>query len=115
MSKWTRRELLKSGLAVSASAATGKDAVHLAGIIGSPSMDDSLGQQPELPASSPRERGLLDFGWRFHLGHASDPSRDFGFGSLAEELVFAKSGGMPDVTRAKFDDSAWQAIDLPHD
>jgi beta-galactosidase len=75
----------------------------------------SSGQQPEPQAPSLRERLLLDFGWRFHLGHASDPSQDFGFGAIEEELTFAKSGGMPKVTRLSFDDSDWQAIDVPHD
>jgi len=114
MFNWTRRELLKTGLAVSASAATNKGAQPFAGMVDSFIEDNSdATQKPE--SHSFRERLLLDFGWRFHLGHASDPSGDFGFGALAEELAFAKSGGMPDVTRSKFDDSSWQPIDLPHD
>jgi beta-galactosidase len=122
-SKWTRREMLKTGLAISASAATGKGARPLTGLVDSLASTDptleklssSRPQGPELHASSPRERFLLDFGWHFHLGHASDPSRDFGFGAIEEELTFAKSGGMPKVTRLNFDDSGWRAIDLPHD
>ena len=122
-SKWTRREMLKTGLAVSASFATGKGARPLTGL----GVDSLRSAHPALKtlspfgakepeqATSPRERFLLDFGWRFHLGHACDPSRDFGFGALAEELTFAKSGGMPSVTRLNFDDSGWQAIALPHD
>ena len=27
------------------------------------------------PPTAGRERLLLDFGWRFHLGHANDPAR----------------------------------------
>jgi len=116
MPKWTRRELLKTGLAVSAGAAASKQPLPF------PGLGDSLIEgvsasdaRNSVSQPSPREQFLLDFGWRFHLGHASDPSRDFGFGTLAEELAFAKSGGMPEVTRAKFDDSGWQPIDLPHD
>lgn len=124
MAKWTRRELLKTGLAISASVATDKGARPLTGLVvdssapADPALEklaSSGAKEPELQASSPRERFLLDFGWRFHLGHACDPSLDFGFGALAEESTFAKSGGMPKVTRWNFDDSGWQAIDLPHD
>lgn len=124
MAKWTRRELLKTGLAISARVATGKGARPLTGLVvdssapADPALEklaSSGAKEPELQASSPRERFLLDFGWRFHLGHACDPSLDFGFGALAEESTFAKSGGMPKVTRSNFDDSGWQAIDLPHD
>src|SRR5215831_13636993 len=123
-SKWTRREMLQTGFALSATAAMGRGARPLSGLIvdSAESKDPpfethspSSGQQPEPQAPSLRERLLLDFGWRFHLGHASDPSQDFGFGAIEEELTFAKSGGMPKVTRLSFDDSGWQAIDVPHD
>ena len=123
-SKWTRREMLQTGFALSATAAMGRGARPLSGLIvdSAESKDPpfethspSSGQQPEPQAPSLRERLLLDFGWRFHLGHASDPSRDFGFGAIEEELTFAKSGGMPKMTRLSFDDSGWQAIDVPHD
>ena len=62
--------------------------------------------------TSPRERLLLDFGWRFHLGHASDPAQDFGYGG---DGVFSKTGELFDPSFAKFDDSKWRAVDLPHD
>jgi len=91
-SKWTRREMLKTGLAISASVATGRGARPLTGlVVDSPrSADPALktlspcGAKEPQQATSRRERFLLDFGWRFHLGHACDPSRDFGFGALAE-------------------------------
>jgi len=123
MAKWSRREVLKAGLAASAGAATAGVTQPLAEAVDSLAHRDQASgessatdtQQPESKASCGRERLLMDFGWRFHLGHASDPSRDFGFGAIEEELVFAKSGGMPRVTQLNFDDSGWQAIDLPHD
>jgi beta-galactosidase len=63
-----------------------------------------------------RERLLADFGWRFHLGHADDVAKDFGFGRGG---AFAKSGsligGRGSVTSAQFDDTTWSAVDLPHD
>ncbi len=66
-----------------------------------------------------RERLLADFGWRFHLGHADDPARDFGYG--ASSGIFSKSGGLmsgrgaSNVTAAQFDDGQWELVDLPHD
>jgi beta-galactosidase len=65
---------------------------------------------PELP----RERLLLDFGWRFHLGNAQDASKDFGFGSGGDG-TFSTSGEFTAAPREDFDDKAWQAVDLPHD
>jgi len=73
------------------------------------------GASPGEPISSPRERLLLDFGWRFHLGHAADAAKDFGLGARRRELQFAKSGNFLPVTRADFNDSNWRDIDLPHD
>ena len=63
-------------------------------------------------AASPRERLLLDFGWKFFQGHASDPRRDLGFGMGQGD--FAKSGEF-DFATAKFDDSKWRSLNLPHD
>jgi beta-galactosidase len=59
-----------------------------------------------------RERLRFDFGWRFHLGHANDPARDFGFDG---DGVFSKSGDLFEPCRENFDDSQWRLIDLPHD
>lgn len=63
---------------------------------------------------SPRRIVPLDAGWRFHLGDAADPARDFNFGFSHD--TFAKSGdaGTP-VATAAFDDSGWTAVRLPHD
>lgn len=63
-------------------------------------------------SSSPREKLLMDFGWRFHFGNAADPAKDFGFGIYS---AFAKTGEFCRPARHDFDDSAWEAIDLPHD
>ena len=61
-----------------------------------------------------RERLLLDFGWRFHPGHAADPARDFGYGS-ASTGNFQKTGNFMHVASMSFDDSDWRGVDLPHD
>ncbi|MDB5430054.1 MAG: glycoside hydrolase family 2 sugar binding protein [Caulobacter sp.] len=67
------------------------------------------------PTGSPlSDRLLLDLGWRFALGHAQDPARDFGFG--LEQRTFAKAGTKVAAAAApEFDDSAWSAVRLPHD
>jgi beta-galactosidase len=107
MRKWTRREVLKSGVAVSAgmTSAIPTTAATL-------SRQAPAAVPPGDNPSSIRERLLLDFGWRFHLGHACDPARDFGYGG---DGVFSKSGELFEPSFAKFDDSKWRAIDLPHD
>jgi beta-galactosidase len=64
---------------------------------------------------SVRERLLLDFNWRFHLGNACDTAKDFGFGKMSREAVFAKAGRVNSAAAIKFDDSAWRGLDLPHD
>jgi beta-galactosidase len=63
---------------------------------------------------APRQRIPFDFGWRFSLGHAADVNRDFGFGR--DQKTFAKQGqGVAAPAAVDFDDSTWQAINLPHD
>jgi beta-galactosidase len=105
MRKWTRRDVLKSGVVVSiASASTAA--------IGTLSSEDAAATQPQGGPVTVRERLLMDFGWRFHLGHASDAARDFGFGG---DGAFSSSGSLFEPSQEKFDDSRWCAIDLPHD
>jgi beta-galactosidase len=72
----------------------------------------SAGSAQALAAVAPREKLLLDFGWKFFQGHASDPSRDLGFGSGQGD--FAKTGAFEFATE-KFDDSRWRSLNLPHD
>ncbi|MEO8859790.1 MAG: beta-galactosidase GalA [Ginsengibacter sp.] len=55
----------------------------------------------------------FDENWRFHLGNAADPSKDFNY-SVAN--IFSKTGkgdGTPVDT--KFKDSSWRTLNLPHD
>ena len=66
--------------------------------------------------SSPREKSLLDSGWRFHFGNAADPTKDFNFGGGGYgDYTFAKTGEIFKPALSTFDDSAWQPVDLPHD
>jgi beta-galactosidase len=89
-----------------ASAFAGLVEPQLARVAGNPSTPDS-----RLPT---RERLLLDFDWRFHLGDANDITRDFGFGHGGDQAAeFNKSGDL--FMPRNFDDSSWRAVDLPHD
>jgi len=119
MSRWTRRKFLKTGLAATAGAAAAKAALPLSGAAADEPADHIVSAEPPAQRNAnfvlPRERLLLDFGWHFHFGHANDPAKDFGFGAQNREATFAKSGAFPPVTRANFDDSEWQSVNLPHD
>jgi len=55
---------------------------------------------------------VFDRGWRFALGHGSDPAHDFGFGMGQSD--FSKTGDFK-IAQSGFDDSSWRALDLPHD
>lgn len=71
---------------------------------------------PPLPAPepSPRREVVLDDGWRFHMGHAADPARDFGFGNWGR--TYAKPGfDVAETVKPDFDDSGWKAVRVPHD
>ena len=109
MSALTRRDLLRSGLALSAStlAAGRLSRAHalLAAYPTAPSADAGIG-------IAPREHLLFDFGWKFFPGHATDPGRDLGFGKNQGD--FAKSGDF-EFASEKFDDSKWRPLNLPHD
>jgi len=61
-----------------------------------------------------RERLLLDFGWRFHLGDANDPAKDLGFGS-SRTGNFQKTGNFLPAGSVAYDDGDWRSVDLPHD
>jgi len=61
-----------------------------------------------------RQRLSMDFGWKFHLGHIFDVSRDFKFG-MGGPAVNAKAGDAVGAIRPDFDDNSWQKVDLPHD
>jgi beta-galactosidase len=88
------------------------------GLKGMPPVPAALqsGRPADSNAGGPalRERSLLDFGWRFHFGHANDAAKDFGFGS-GRSGGFQKTGGFLDPSHPAFDDSDWKPVDLPHD
>ena len=103
-----RRDVLRGAAAI---------AVHslLAGTL--PALGVASPTQPDagtrtLTAVPPRERLLLDFGWKFFPGHGCDPLRDLGFD--ASQSDFSKTGAFEFATE-KFDDSGWCSLNLPHD
>jgi len=59
-----------------------------------------------------RERLLMDRNWRFALGHATNPARDFDF---VRDRSLVKAGEARGAAAVNFDDSKWRQIDLPHD
>lgn len=62
---------------------------------------------------SRRQHINLDEDWRFHFGHAGDPSKDFNYST---HTIFSKSGGAAGTAiDPRFKDSGWRKLDLPHD
>ena len=99
----TRRDLFKTSLSVPAAVVAAESAFS----------EQAQAQTQTPPAPVPgggRERLLFDFGWRFHLGHATDMAKDFDFHGN-----FSKTGGFGAVSTLAFDDSDWKSVDLPHD
>jgi beta-galactosidase len=63
--------------------------------------------------STVRKKINIDDNWKFHFGHAADPAKDFNY-SIA--TIFSKSGGAARTAiDARFGDSSWRTLDLPHD
>ena len=106
----SRRDLLCSGLALSASSLVAKSAWgrSAAMIEGSP----ESGSAEALAAVAPREQLLFDFGWKFLFGNGTDPAKDLGFGYGQGD--FAKTGDFR-FAKVGYDDSKWRKLDLPHD
>jgi beta-galactosidase len=66
----------------------------------------------QLSLTTPREKLLMDFDWRFHLGDANNIDNDFEYGS---GWSMAKAGQGNGAMGIKFNDSTWRKVDLPHD
>src|ERR1051325_4584112 len=111
MNKWNRRDVLKGGIA---SFGAG---VLLPSIVTATADPVSITNQKshvsaEITSNAIRERLLLDFGWRFTLGHASDPAKDFNYN---QGKVLSRAGTFATPALPGFDDSQWRAVDIPHD
>ena len=69
-----------------------------------------------LSAQSVREKILLDEGWKFALGHAADPAKDFGCATeYFNYLTKANSIHNEGPYTPKFDDTEWKTVRVPHD
>ncbi|MBQ0060803.1 MAG: DUF4982 domain-containing protein [Bacteroidales bacterium] len=67
-------------------------------------------------AQNVREKQLFDEGWKFSLGNAANPVEDFGSGTeYFNYLTKANSIHNEGPYSAKFDDSKWTEVRLPHD
>jgi beta-galactosidase len=113
VSNLTRRQLIKSGLAVSACSilsvkSAQAEATNAASTALPAAPSEDTGKTPT------RERLRMDTHWKFSLGNANDPLQDFQYGKLDRERTFAKSGHIFQATE-EFDDSSWRTVDLPHD
>lgn len=58
----------------------------------------------QTPGNAPRERLLMDFGWKFHIGN------EWG---IAQNLAKAGTGSGP--ASSSFSDASWRSVNLPHD
>jgi beta-galactosidase len=105
----SRRNLLASGFALSASSLLSSPAWARAA---SALAEAPSGSAAALPAIAPREKLLFDFGWKFMFGNGADPSKDLGFGYGQGD--FAKTGDFK-FAKSGFDDSKWRTLNLPHD
>jgi beta-galactosidase len=101
----SRRSLLRTGLAISASSTVARSAWARAAAL--------LGGDPQAQGGAGgREQLLFDFGWKFQFGNGVDPSKDLGFGY--DQGDFAKTGDFK-FAKVGYDDSKWRALNLPHD
>ena len=115
MKGFSRRDLLKTSLLAPAAAVAQRfkpleAALQVAGQEAGPLPTSAPVTNAAAQAGAGREKLLLDFGWRFHFGNASDPAKDFSFSGN-----FQKSGNFLPADGSAFDDSDWDPVDLPHD
>ena len=115
----SRRDLLRSSLLAPAAVATaqGTNPIHTVVNAVTDEIAGPVSATRNLASPRPgagRERLLMDFGWRFHFGHACDPSKDFDYGT-AEAGNFQKTGNFMPAASGSFDDGDWREINLPHD
>lgn len=61
-----------------------------------------------------REHLLIDYGWKFALGHATDAKKDFNHATGYFSYV-TKAGFGDGPAARNFDDRPWRILNLPHD
>ncbi|MCD6346964.1 MAG: glycosyl hydrolase 53 family protein [Bacteroidales bacterium] len=68
---------------------------------------------PDNNYATNRLRINIDENWKFALGNAADPAKDFNFKT---DLIFAKTGrANTSAINPGYDDSQWRQLNLPHD
>jgi beta-galactosidase len=118
MKTFSRRDILKTSLLAPAAVAAAQGMGPISAAM-EPGEPEPLFQPPlrdsddQAMKTAGRERLLLDFGWRFHFGHANDPAMDFGFGGMTG--TFQKTGNFMPAGSMAFDDGDWRELNLPHD
>ncbi|HEX4268991.1 MAG TPA: beta-galactosidase GalA [Steroidobacteraceae bacterium] len=115
MSEITRRDLLRTGLALPAGSLwVDRAEAHVPSALAGGTVDPAASATAaESPLDArPRERLLFDFGWKFRLGCGLPALRDLGSADGLD--AFSKTGGFAFATES-FDDSDWKMLDLPHD
>jgi len=109
MTSITRRDLLASGIALTATSwLTPSSWASNVVLPNEPSGPMATAED----AIAPREQLLFDSGWKFKFGHGTDPSKDLDFGYGQSD--FTKTGEFK-FAKAGFDDSGWRSLHLPHD
>jgi beta-galactosidase len=88
--------------------------VHDAVATGKTATPDAGNEAPLRRAGPGRERTSLDRGFRFALGHATDPARDFDH-ATSYFSYFAKTGYGDGPADPNFDDRGFREVDVPHD
>jgi beta-galactosidase len=73
----------------------------------------SQAQELQAKSAAPRQRLLMDRGWRFALGDAADAHKDFDYATIP--FFFAKAGYGDGPASPNFDDRTWRVVNLPHD
>ncbi|MDD4968194.1 MAG: beta-galactosidase GalA [Paludibacter sp.] len=71
-------------------------------------------QKQDEPICNKREHIILDDGWRFALGNATDITKDF-YTSTGYFTYLAKTGYGDGASVPQFEDRTWREVDLPHD
>jgi beta-galactosidase len=78
-----------------------------------PSASPAQSSTPDIAAGR-RERWLMDFGWRFTFGHATNPARDFNAAPASQMFsYFARAGTAVGAVSSDFDGRRWRILNLP--
>ncbi|MGH8024978.1 MAG: sugar-binding domain-containing protein [Limisphaerales bacterium] len=76
--------------------------------------NQTLSQTASAGTVPARERLNMDFDWRFALGDADDPAKDFDPAN-SYFTYLAKAGNGAGAAAADFDDRSWRTVNLPND